>query len=65
MGEEAEFQIVLATHSPLLMAWPGATLLRIQGDCLLPVRLEDTDPFRLFRDFCEDQKYFMDVWLET
>ena len=47
------------------MAYPGATLLRIQGDSLLPVKLEDTDHFRLFRDFCEDPKYFMDVWLET
>jgi predicted ATPase len=56
---------VLATHSPLLMAYPGATLLRIQGDAVLPVKLEDTDHFRLFRDFCEDPKYFMDVWLET
>ncbi len=65
MGEEAEFQIVLATHAPLLMAWPGATLLRLQGEALTPARLEDTDHFRLFRDFCEDPKYFMDVWLET
>ena len=65
MGEEAEFQIVMATHSPLLMAYPGATLLRIQGDSLLPVKLEDTDHFRLFRDFCKDPKYFIDVWLET
>ena len=65
MGDEAEFQIVLATHSPLLMAYPGATLLRIQGDSLLPAKLEDTDHFRLFRDFCEDPKYFVDVWLET
>ncbi len=29
MGKEAELQIVLATPSPLLMAYPGATLLRI------------------------------------
>ena len=65
MGEDAEFQIVMATHSPLLMAYPGATLLRIQGDALLPVKLEDTDHFRLFRDFCEDPGYFVEVWLET
>ena len=65
IGEEAEFQIVTATHSPLLMAYPGATLLRIQGDALLPVGLEDTDHFRPFRDFCEDPKYFVDVWLVT
>lgn len=45
-------QIIMATHSPILMACPGATILRFDDDGpVRPVALEDTDHFRLTRDF--------------
>ena len=56
---EPEIQLIIATHSPLLMAWPGARLLRIEKDRLTPIRLEDADHFKLMREFCADPKGFM------
>ena len=62
-GEASGFQIIMATHSPLLMAFPDANLLQIHRGELAPVRLEDTAHFRLFRDFCADPRSFLDLEL--
>jgi predicted ATPase len=53
-------QIVMATHSPMLMAYPGARLLRLTKDGLEPVTVEETDHFRLMREFCGDPKGFVE-----
>lgn len=53
-------QVILATHSPLLMALPGAKLLRITRSHIQPVQLEDTDHFRLLRQFTQDPEGFVD-----
>jgi predicted ATPase len=44
-------QIIMATHSPILMAYPGADLRQIDRDGIYPVRLEDTAHFRTYREF--------------
>jgi predicted ATPase len=52
MDYSGQCQVVLATHSPLLMAYPRAQLLQLTQRGLEPVCLEDTEHFRLLRDFC-------------
>jgi predicted ATPase len=52
-------QVIMATHSPILMAYPGARLLRLNTYGIEPVRLEDTDHFRLMREFCESPGAFL------
>ncbi|WP_127753679.1 AAA family ATPase [Devosia sp. 1566] len=64
LGQNATAQIIMATHSPLLMALPGATLLEITRDGLAPVRLRDTRHFRLYRDFTADPKGWIAEVLE-
>jgi predicted ATPase len=44
-------QIIMATHSPILMAFPSAELLRIDRFGISPTQLEDTPHFRLYREF--------------
>lgn len=58
-------QVIMATHSPLLMAYPGARLLRIDRQGLSPVRLIDTDHFKLMAEFCADPQGFIDEALEA
>lgn len=64
MADSTICQIIMATHSPLLMAYPGAQLLRLSKDGIAPVRLVDTDHFRLMRDFCGDPTTFVKEVLE-
>lgn len=52
-------QIIMATHSPILMAVPGATLLHLDRSGLAEVALQDTRHFRLYREFCLDPKGFV------
>jgi predicted ATPase len=47
------------TESPLLMACPGAKLLRIGNGGLAPVGLEETEHFNLLREFCADPPAFV------
>jgi len=53
-------QVVMATHSPMLMAYPTARLLRLTKYALEPVKVEQTDHFRLMREFCQDPTGFVE-----
>lgn len=53
-------QVVMATHSPMLMAYPGARLLRLTKYALEPVTVEETDHFRVTREFCQDPTGFVE-----
>jgi len=57
-------QVIMATHSPMLMAYPGARLLRLSKYGLEPVKVEDTDHYRLMREFWADPATFIDTMLE-
>ena len=54
-------QIIMATHSPVLMAYPGATLLRLTKHGLEPVTVKDTDHYKVMREFCDDPKGFVEA----
>jgi predicted ATPase len=58
-------QVIMATHSPMLMAYPGARLLRLSKYGLDPVTLEETEHYRLIREFCTDPATFIDSMLEN
>ena len=57
-------QIIMATHSPMLMAFPRARLLRLTKYGLEPTSLEQTDHFRLMREFCTEPHGFMAAMLD-
>jgi len=46
------------------MACPDVTLLRLSKYGLEPVSLEDTDHFRLMREFFNDPQGFLEMMLE-
>jgi predicted ATPase len=47
-------QFIVATHSPVLLAYPGATLISLDGGRLHEVRFKDTEHYRVTRDFLVD-----------
>lgn len=47
-------QFIIATHSPMLMAYPDATIYLLSVDGSARVRYEDTEHFALTRDFLAD-----------
>lgn len=57
-------QVIMATHSPMLMAFPGARLLGLSKYGLDPIALEDTAHFRIMREFCADPAGFVELAIE-
>jgi len=57
-------QVIMATHSPILMAYPEARLLRLTQRELEPVVFAETDHFRMLREFCADPSGFVHAALE-
>jgi len=52
-------QFVIATHSPLLLAYPDATIYELGDDGIEPVDYQDTDHYRLTRAFLEAPERFL------
>ncbi|AZO08278.1 MULTISPECIES: AAA family ATPase [unclassified Mesorhizobium] len=59
MEQSGTAQVIMATHSPLLMACPNARLFRVTRFGLDPTDFGDTDHFRMMRDFCSDPAAFL------
>jgi predicted ATPase len=57
-------QVIMATHSPMLMAFPAAQLLRLSKYGLDPVTVSETDHYKLMREFCADPKNFIATMLD-
>lgn len=64
MEESNLCQVVIATHSPMLMAYPGAQLLEITKYGVEPAVLELIPHYRLMREFFSDPSGFLDAVLD-
>jgi predicted ATPase len=57
--EERASQFVIATHSPILMAYPNALIYRLAPDGIERIAYEDTEHYRITRDFLNSpERYF-------
>ena len=64
MDESRICQVIMATHSPMLMAYPQARLLRLSKYGLEPVTVRETDHYKVMREFCEDPEGFVQAAIE-
>jgi predicted ATPase len=52
-------QFIVSTHSPIILAYPGAVLLSLDGDAIRPVAYTDTEHYRLTKQFLiAPERYF-------
>jgi predicted ATPase len=52
-------QFVVATHSPILMGYPNATILELGDDGIRTVAYEETEQVGLTRSFLDDPERFL------
>jgi predicted ATPase len=64
MDRSQRCQVIMATHSPVLMAYPNATLLRLTKSGLEPTTVEETDHYKAMREFFDDPKGFVEAAIE-
>ena len=54
-----QVQAIIATHSPILMSLPDATLLSLDGGAIRPIALEDTEHYRITKSFLGNPTAFL------
>lgn len=54
-----EIQLLIATHSPIILAYPGAQILSFDDERIHEIRYEETAPFQIFSRFLGDRENFL------
>jgi predicted ATPase len=52
-------QFIIATHSPILLACPGAQIYSFDSIPIRKVAYEDTDHYRIYKDFMENRSKYL------
>jgi len=52
-------QFIIATHSPLLLAYPGAQILFFDGDRLSEIAYRETPPYQIYSGFLRDPDLYL------
>jgi predicted ATPase len=52
-------QFVVATHSPVLLAFPGALIYQLDDAGVRTIAYEDTEQYQLTRDFLDNPERFL------
>jgi len=56
---EQDSQFIIATHSPILMAFPGAVILSCDGGTLRPIPYEEVEHVAITRTFLQDPRRYL------
>jgi predicted ATPase len=56
-------QVIIATHAPIILSYPGATLYRFDDDEIVETAVEETEHFRVTKSFLSDpERYFRRIF---
>lgn len=61
---ENESQFIIATHSPLIMAYPGAQILQVTAKGLETVEYENTEHYRITKQFINNREKILKILME-
>jgi hypothetical protein len=56
-------QLIIATHSPILLAYPHARIYEFSAAGINPIAYEDTEHFRVTRDFLAQRERMIELLL--
>jgi len=59
MSEAGHAQFIIATHSPILMACPGAEIYSFNAEALERIAYEDTEHYRIYKNFFENRNGYL------
>jgi predicted ATPase len=59
MGEAGHAQFIIATHSPILLACPGAEIFSFDHIPIKRIDYEETDHYKIYKDFLGDRKKYV------
>ncbi len=57
-------QLIIATHSPILMSYPSSTIYHLSNDGIKPIHFEETEHYRTNKLFFDDYKNVLSKLLQ-
>jgi predicted ATPase len=60
LSRRGDVQFTIATHSPIILAFPGAEISSFDVRPIRRVTYEETDYYRIYHDFLNDRAKFLD-----
>jgi predicted ATPase len=61
MSQKGHAQFIVATHSPILLACPGATIYSFDRPSIEPAEYEETEYYRIYKGFMEDRQRYLEA----
>jgi len=59
LSRRGDVQFIIATHSPILLAFPAATIYSFDAAPIRQVAYEETDYYRVYRDFLDNREKYL------
>jgi len=63
VGQNSQF--IIATHSPIIMSYPNSIIYQLGENGVKTVNYEDTEHYRITRDFLNNYKRSLDILLDV
>ncbi|MBN6886975.1 putative ATPase [Cytobacillus horneckiae] len=64
LAEKEECQFIIATHSPILLGYPGADILSFDHGKISSIRYEESDHYQITRYFLENRERYLNELLK-
>jgi predicted ATPase len=61
---KANSQFIIATHSPIIMAYPDSLIYQLSEDGFTEITYEETDNYQIIKDFITDRKRMLQILLD-
>ena len=66
LAAPAQAQFLIATHSPIILSYPGAVLLSLDGDSIEEIDYRECEHYRVTRDFLNaPERYFKHLFAQA
>lgn len=60
LSRRGDVQFIIATHSPILLAFPDAEIFSFDAGPIRKVAYEETDYYRIYRDFLNNRERYLE-----
>lgn len=62
---QADSQFIIATHSPIIMAYPNSFIYQLDHDGFTKMHYEETDNYQVMKDFIINRERMIQILLES
>ncbi len=65
MEKEQKSQLIIATHSPILLAYPNADILLLDENGITSVKYEETEHYQITKGFLDNPDQYFKMLFES